>query len=244
MLRARARATPVVEGSTIAMMRRRFLLSGLGLVLTVPGIAWAQAAATGAATPLAAPEIALRVQRVYDKWKTYRAGFKQHYTVKAYAKTVDGEGNVVFAKPGKMSWRYTNNGNRIVCDGKLVQVYEPANNQLFQQPLSASMYPAALSFLVGKGQLTRDFTFQLEDAARMGFAGGYVLRGTPRTANAAYQTLFLFVDAATFHVRAVLLLDAQGNHNRFEFLDPEVDHKVAPSEFTFSPPPGTRVIKP
>ena len=61
--------------------------------------------------------------------------------------------SVVFEKPGKMSWRYTNNGNRVVSDGKLVKVYEKENKQMYEQPLDKSQYPAALSFLVGGGNL-------------------------------------------------------------------------------------------
>ena len=37
------------------------------------------------------------------------------------------KGQVIFQKPGKMSWRYTNNGNRVVSDGKIIKVYEAEN---------------------------------------------------------------------------------------------------------------------
>jgi outer membrane lipoprotein carrier protein len=45
-------------------------------------------------------------------------------------------------------------------------------------------------------------------------------------------------------VRRVLLLDAQGNKNRFDFKTPEVNKKAPAGEFDFKPPPGTQVIKP
>src|SRR5262245_11220000 len=53
--------------------------------------------------------IADRVQAFYDTTKTFKASFKQVYTAKAYNKTKEAAGSVIFQKPGKMSWRYTNN---------------------------------------------------------------------------------------------------------------------------------------
>ncbi len=73
---------------------------------------------------LSADQIVDRVQAFYDKTTTYKAGFKQRYIVKAYDKTKDSAGSVIFEKPGKMSWRYSSNGNRVVSDGQLIKIYE------------------------------------------------------------------------------------------------------------------------
>jgi outer membrane lipoprotein carrier protein len=55
--------------------------------------------------------------------------------------------------------------------------------------------------------------------------------------------MILYVDAATAQVRRVLLVDAQGNRNRFDFSSPTVNTKVEPTEFTFAPPSGTQIIR-
>jgi outer membrane lipoprotein carrier protein len=78
----------------------------------------------------------------------------------------------------------------------------------------------------------------------MKFEGGYVLEGTPKEATPAYQKVLLYVDGQTSQVRRVLILDAQGNRNRFDFSTPVVNQAVDKSEFDFTPPPGTRIIKP
>ena len=85
---------------------------------------------------------------------------------------------------------------------------------------------------------------RLLDPAQMKFEGGYVLEGTPKEATPAYQKMMLYVDAQTNQVRRALILDAQGNRNRFDFSAPVVNEPVAKGEFDFSPPPGTKVIKP
>ena len=192
-----------------------------------------------------ADEIAKRVQTFYDSTKTFKADFKQEYTIKVQNVKKASTGKVVFEKPGKMSWTYdAPNGNRVVSDGKTIKVYEKENEQMFETPVKNSQYPAALAFLMGTGNLTKDFTFRSLDAGTMKFEGGYVLEGTPKEATPAYQKVILYVDAATNQVRRVLILDAQGNKNRFEFNSPVANQTVEKKEFEFTPPAGTKTVKP
>jgi outer membrane lipoprotein carrier protein len=78
----------------------------------------------------------------------------------------------------------------------------------------------------------------------MKFEGGYVMMGIPKTPTPAYQKVFFYVDGQTYQVRRVLLLDAQRNRNRFDFVSPIVNKAVTKDEFEFTPPKGTRIIKP
>lgn len=193
---------------------------------------------------ISAAEIARRIQVFYDSAKTYKAQFKQRYTIYAYNKTKDSRGEVVFQKPGKMRWTYSNNGNVVVSDGAKLKVYEQENQQMYLQTVDKTQYPAALSFLVGQGRLSESFELQKLDAAKLKFPGGYVLLGTPKSPTPAYQKILFYVDAATFQVRRVLLLDAQKNRNRFDFIQPIVNQPLDARVFAYDPPPGTRIIKP
>jgi outer membrane lipoprotein carrier protein len=225
------------------------------------GAAAAPAAAASAAAPsaeddappagsatdlpdLSSDVIAERVQAFYDGAKTFQAQFNQRYTIFAYNKKKESKGSVAFVKPGKMSWRYSSNGNRVVSDGKLLKVYEADSKQLYEQDMTKSAYPAALSFLLGEGKLSASFALKKMSAETLKFKGGYVLLAIPREATPAYQKMLLYVDGKTFQVRRVLLIDAQKNKNVFDFSDPRVNEKVAASEFTFTAPPGTQTIKP
>lgn len=204
----------------------------------------APASAEAGLPDLGSEEIASKVQAFYDGAKTFQAQFSQRYTIFAYNKKKESQGRVAFVKPGKMSWRYTSNGNRVVSDGRLLKVYEADNKQLYEQDVSKSAYPAALSFLLGEGKLTQSFAIKKLNAETMKFKGGYVLLAIPREPTPAYQKMLLYVDGKTFQVRRVLLIDAQKNKNVFDFSDPLVNVPVPPSEFTFAAPPGTQVIKP
>jgi outer membrane lipoprotein carrier protein len=231
------------------MKRRNFAALSL-LSLAFPllaGSSHAQTAAKPAAksgAALSADEIISRVQEVYDRAKSFKAGFKQKYTAIHYGKTKDSAGSVIFEKPGKMSWRYTTNGNRVVSDGKLIKIYEKENKQMYEQPIDKTQYPAALSFLTGEGKLKQNFKFSKLDSKQMKFESGYVLQGDPLQPTAAYDRVLFYVDAQTFQVRRVLIKDAQGNRNTFDFVTAEVNTKPPKGEFAFTPPPGTQVIRP
>lgn len=218
--------------------------SGVDSAFAQTGAAAAAPAQKPAPQGLSAGELADRVQAFYDKSKTFKAKFQQRYFVEAYRKTKDSSGSVVFEKPGKMSWRYEDNGNRVVSDGKLIKVYEKENKQMYEQPLEKSQYPAALSFLTGQGKLKESFKFTKQDSAQMKYASGYVLLGEPLQPTAAYDKVYFYVDGRTFQVRRVIIQDVQLNRNRFDFESPMVNTKPPQGEFAFTPPPGTQVIRP
>jgi outer membrane lipoprotein carrier protein len=237
--------------TTPYLRRRSFLLTVAtptvgALVAPLAGLAASLAGEPEAhAAGPTADEIVKKVQGFYDGLKTFSATFKQTYTIKIQNATKESKGTVTFEKPGKMSFRYdAPNGNRVVSDGSTIKVYEKENEQMYEVPVKSSQYPAALSFLMGKGQLSKDFTFTLRDAKEMKFEGGWVLDGTPKEASPAYQRLLLYVDSQTSQVRRVLILDAQGNRNRFDFGTPTVNKTIAKDEFEFKAPKGTKIIKP
>jgi outer membrane lipoprotein carrier protein len=41
-----------------------------------------------------------------------------------------------------------------------------------------------------------------------------------------------------------MVIDGQGNRNRFDFVSPRVNEPVAATQFTFTPPPGTSIVRP
>lgn len=213
------------------------------------GSAGAAGSATPAQPPPASPEVTnatvAKVQAFYDSTTSFFSPFTQEFFVKSHNVRKESKGKVTFAKPGKMAWDYdTPAGNRVVSDGTILKVYEAANKQMFEQNITKSQYPAALSFLTGTGKLADVFTFLMYPGASMNFPGGNVLVGTPKQESAAYTKVLFYVDASTYHVRRALIVDAQGNRNRFDFVEPKVNVPVNDQTFKLIPPPDTQIIKP
>ncbi len=231
------------------MVRRRFtsVLFAALVAVSLPLIA-SDSTAQPAASALPAEKaqaVLGKVQAFYDKTTSFSAEFSQEFFVKSHNVKKQSKGKVTFAKPGKMHWDYTEpKDNKVVSDGAILKVYEAANKQMFEQNVDKSQYPAALSFLIGGGKLGDVFTFDLYDGAQMNFPGGQVLVGTPKTPTPAYQKVLFYVDSQTSQVRRVLIVDGQGNRNRFDFENPKVNDTIPPTHFQFTPPAGTQVIRP
>ena len=228
-------------------------LAVVGPLTAVTGLTDALAQDPAVAAPLApsAPlppvqNVVDKVQAFYNQTSTFKSEFQQTFLVKAYNMTKQSHGLVVFSKPGKMDWSYDDPaGNRVVSDGTTLHVYEANNKQLYNQAVSASQYPAALSFLTGQGQLSTSFDFELrEGEGQMQFPGGWVLIGTPKTPTAAYKKVLFYVDKQSSQIRRVLILDGQNNRNIFNFVNPRVNDPVDPNQFVFVAPPGTTVVTP
>jgi outer membrane lipoprotein carrier protein len=222
------------------------------LAITATGAAYSGDSRADAPSASAAPiagagvdQAVGAVQAFYDKSQTFKSDFSQKFWVKAYNQEKSSRGHVTFAKPGKMDWVYDDpKDNRVVSDGNVIKVYEAANKQMYEQPIAKSQYPAALSFLTGTGRLGDTFDFELVSGSQMKFPGGFILIGTPKQATPAYAKVLFYVDTATSQVRRVMIIDGQGNRNRFDFLNPRVNDPVPQAQFTFVPPPGTSVVRP
>lgn len=179
--------------------------------------------------------------------KTFKANFIQKYKAKSTGQEKESHGIVFVEKPDKISFRYdAPNKNRIVSDGSEVKVYIADDQQMFVQPVRGTEYPGALSFIMGQG-LRQSFEVSFNDKAK--WDKGKVLNGKPKVANAAYDSALFYVDTGLLAkkdigtIAGVLIIDAQGNRNRFEFQNASMPDKIDPSEFTFTPPAGTNVQK-
>jgi outer membrane lipoprotein carrier protein len=200
---------------------------------------------SGASSQADADHLVASVQALYNTSTTFQSDFEQKFWVKAYNTEKTSHGHVTFAKPGKMDWVYDDpENNRIVSDGTVIRIYQASEKQMYEEPADKSQYLIAVSFLTGTGKLSDAFDFQLFAGETMKFPGGAVLVGTPKQATPGYSKVLFYVDTGTSQVRRVMVIDGQGNRNRFDFGNPKINQPVAPNQFKFTPPPGTSIVRP
>ena len=193
---------------------------------------------------MTAADVTAQVQKAYVSITAYEADFEQQYDMKAFGQKKTSKGHVLFVKPGKMRWDYTEpKDNVVVSDGTTLYSYVAADKQARKMLVKDSQMPTALSFLTGKGDLNKDFNITLMDAKQLKFEGGYVLKAVPKVATNLYNFVLFYVDGKTFHVRRVLIVDAQDNRNRFDFKNASQSPKFDESRFKWSPPAGVSVTQ-
>ncbi len=190
-------------------------------------------------------DIVDKMQKFYERTQDFKADFRQVRTDKAFGRKLTFDGTVKFKKPGKMRWDYKTPEKKLfVSDGKVLWVYEPEDEQAFKQPLTESTLPTAVTFLTGQGKLEKDFDVTMADKEDPVEAGDYALKLTPKAPTAQYKYIVLDVDPKTFQVKQSFIHDTQGNTNQVTFLKVELNTKIPDSLFSFTPPPGTKIVRP
>lgn len=193
---------------------------------------------------LTADEVAQRIQGFYDRTTDFQADFVQVSRNRLYGEE-RRNGRVMFSKPGRMRWNYAApNGDIIVSDGTTLWAYQADERQAIQQNMGQSQLPTAITFLAGTGRITDSFTFRLLDANQFRFPNGYVLELRPTTPQPTYERIVFYVDRASFQVVRTAVIDAQGNQNRFDFSNPQVNLNIPLTTFRWSPPAGTSIVRP
>jgi outer membrane lipoprotein carrier protein len=225
-------------------------VGALAVALALVGApTWAQPGAP--ATEPDARIVAAAVQAFYEQTKDVSASFYQTYVNKLYQRTDRSSGKVVFKKPGKMRWDYDQpNGKVIVSNGSKLLVFEPGEagdkGQVVEQQIGQAQLPQAMAFLMGTGRIEDDFTFRLLDARREGYPSGDVLELRPRQPTPHYDRILFYVErtaALRGLVRRLLIIDATGNRNRFDFSALKFNSSVGEQVFNWRPPEGTRRVQ-
>jgi outer membrane lipoprotein carrier protein len=134
-------------------------------------------------------------------------------------------------------------------------IYQPPeegekSGQLIERALEEDQLPSAFSFLIGSGDLQKDFEVRLLEHDDEKFQEGYVLQLLPRKPTPNYEQLVFYVRTLTTGakragiVQRVLIIDSSGNRNRFDFSEIKFNRDVSDKRFNYRPPKGTERVSP
>ncbi|MSP62430.1 MAG: outer membrane lipoprotein chaperone LolA [Myxococcales bacterium] len=191
-----------------------------------------------------AKELVGRIQKFYENTTDLHAKFEQ-----ALASGIGGRkkasGELWLKKPGRMRWEYAKPEKKLmIADGQTLWVYEPEDEQAFRQDMKSSSLPSSVTFLWGAGKLGDEFAVTVEKIDGLGAPGDVVLKLVPQKATAQYRYLVFVVDGKSAMVKETVVYDQQGGTNHMTFRDTETNKGVTDAKFAFTPPTGTKVIRP
>jgi outer membrane lipoprotein carrier protein len=128
-----------------------------------------------------------------------------------------------------------------VSDGSQIYLHIPADNQVTVSPVpKQDEATTAVLFLVGKGNLTRDFNVAFSPQPP---AGTYALRLDPKLPERDYDWLEIVVDQASLQIRSLKAADRQGGQSTFHFSNFKENVGLSDKTFAFSIPRGADVIR-
>jgi outer membrane lipoprotein carrier protein len=204
----------------------------------------AEAQAHSAPAPSCLDRAVDALQARYEHVTDLRAHFVQTtraaYTGAIAPDPVTSRGHMVVAKPARMRWVYEEpEESVVVSDGETLWIYDPAFKEAQRLPVGEGFLSgAAVQFLLGEGDLRRDFAITLVTCD----AGAAQIELVPRTP-ASYEKLRIAVDPATGSVTRTEIVDLVGNHTVLELSQLETNVRPDPAVFRFVAPEGVSVVE-
>lgn len=181
------------------------------------------------------------LQAKYNRLGTFSADFTQIHTSPGEP-TRRESGHLLLKKPGKMRWDYSGAEKKLfLSDGRFVYEYVPSDGFATRASLKeADDMRAPFAFLLGRGDLRKDFQrFELgvESPAR---AGNTVLRMIPRREQ-DFRALIVEFDSVTLQLQRLSFVDQNGS--RSDFLFSGVQENIPAVDSRFALPAGVEVRK-
>lgn len=160
-------------------------------------------------------------------------------TYKEASSNVDvSSGFFTLSKPMKFNWTVTKPfEQQVISDGETLWVYDPDLEQATYQKLSENIQQSPAMILVQPRMSLTD-QYQVYEAQRDDFT---VFKLIPSDEEGVFTELSLvFVESAISEIR---ILDTLGQETLVSFKNVELDPTLEPSQFEFSPPPGTDLFE-
>jgi outer membrane lipoprotein carrier protein len=206
---------------------------------TGPGVARAVTLASPLGASADLDSFLNRLQHRYQTTKSFSANFDETIT-RPGAPPIRRSGVIYYQKPGRFRWEFDGSQpETIVSNGATIYDYDPALNQVVETPLAQAFHSqAAATFLLGAGNIKRDFTVQ----ALTGRSASELvhLALTPKQGG---QQLEAGIERQTYNIVALSLTDALGNRTDLSFNHIELNQPLPASQFSFTPPADADIVK-
>jgi outer membrane lipoprotein carrier protein len=147
-------------------------------------------------------------------------------------------------KPGRMYWEYRKPIQKyFVVDGDDCRFYVPKDRQVVHSKLDRDAAGAPLLFLLGKGDLERDFQALEEQEEKASQPGNWMLRLVPRAPQGEFEFIVLEVTPGTQQIARLIVVEPIGNRNEYRFTSIQENVKIPDRLFKLDIPPGVEVVR-
>ena len=218
-------------------MRLHHYMAGLGLALLAAVAGGVASASSGPACP---EDLTARVQKDYQSLTGFEARFTQT-DQRLNGKGARAKGRLAYQKPGRMRWEYEPPEEQLlVTDGATVWLFDPLLENVTVQPLQAMTRGTPLSFLLGLGDLGKEFSCRAHTVTPPDDGLQY-LELLPRTAVPGLAFVQLGVNTQ-FRFTALRMVDSEGSIRTIRLEGMTLRNSFPQGHFLFSIPDGMEVI--
>ena len=159
-------------------------------------------------------EILQQIQSQYKSISSFTGNFVQ-ISIKRNSKILPkkAEGRVSYKRPGKMRWVYSLPEEQLlVTNGKILWLFDPLLENVTVQKLKKIADGTSLSFLLGLGDLNKDFRHREVSQSLLRIQDGLIVELEPKKVNLNLAFIQLQVHPKTYDLKKILMMDQSGNY--------------------------------
>ena len=154
------------------------------------------------------------------------------------------EGIVSFKRPGKMRWLYSvPEEHLLVTNGKTLWLFDPLLENVTVQKLEKIASGTALSFLIGIGDLKKDFSQRQISKSLLQDKDGLIVELVPNKVNSNLAFIQIQVHPKTYDLKKILMMDQQGNYRTIELISIKYNLELEDKLFEFQIKEDMEVIE-
>lgn len=191
------------------------------------------------------------MQKRYQSMQTLEAKFTQtafRHNIMGHLEKLVQKGELRIKKPGMLRWDYTHPEKRLyISNGKTLWIYSPVDKQVIERRWNSK--EVALQFLLGMGNISRDFDFRLlktEEKKNFSTAKGHWIYLTPKKKRVddfgPLEALILNVNPKTKLVSDAWIIDPIGSKTHWQFERIRLDKEISDKTFQFQIPKNVQVL--
>ena len=217
------------------MRYRRVLVLALLLVALMEGSRGAETAEVN----VSALEVVELSQKHYRGIRTLQADFSQVYS--AHMVRDEEHGILMLKKPRMMYWEYRDPVEKyLIANGRQAYFYVPQDRQVFVYELEDDRL---FLFLMGEGQVARDFEVAFETEELPLQDGNFLMRLTPREEEASFSQILLEIAPASYQIERLVSIEPIGARNDYILKNVREDVSIPDRRFRFKRPKGVEVVR-
>lgn len=195
----------------------------LALLFFIPSLAWASGVDS--------------LKSFLNNSRTVKAQFTQTVLDRNGKQIQAASGSMQFSRPGKFRWEYARPYPQlIVGDGTRVWMHDADLNQVTVRKLDQALGNTPAALLAGNNAIEQNFTLA-EGGKKNGLDW---VEASPRTKEGGFEHIRLAFRASTLEVME--LRDHFGQTTFIRFSGLELNPRLAPQLFSFTPPQGADVV--
>ena len=195
-------------------------------------------------------EIAQKLQNTYKKATSLVADFNQTTSIKFSDRVRHGSGSMIFLKPGRMRWDYiTPDHQIIISDGETITMYFEKNNQMIiSNARDYLQSDVTYSFFSGTGDILKDFDIDEADFKNTR-ENSHLIKLIPKSTHPHVSYIHAWITDGIFLLEHLQIVDHFDTVTDLFFESLEIDsnsygdREITKDIFSYTPPPGTEIIK-